>query len=146
MHELSIAQSIVDYALSETERQNAKKVTELDVDVGELMQVDTKVLLNALNMLMTDPRLKDCEVRVRATIASFSCRRCSSTWGMAEAKRQLGAVPENLLVKEPESDELPLHFLPYLYPAFIHCPKCGSSDLAVTEGEDVQIRRLVLER
>ena len=145
MHELSIAQSIVDFASSETERQNAKKVTELNVDVGELMQIDAEVLLNALKMLTTDMRMKDCKVRLRVVSASFSCRRCSSRWGMAEAKRQLGTLPPDLKVEEPESDELPLHFFPYLYPAFIHCPRCGSSDVAVTEGEDVQIRRLGLE-
>jgi hydrogenase nickel incorporation protein HypA/HybF len=145
MHELSVAQSIVDFASSEIEKQNAKKVTELDVDVGELMQIDAKVLLNALKMLTTDMKMKDCKVHLRVVSASFSCRRCSSRWGMAEAKKQLGAVSQDLLVEEPESDELPLHFLPYLYPAFIHCPECGSSDSAVTEGEDVQIRRLVLE-
>jgi hydrogenase nickel incorporation protein HypA/HybF len=144
MHELSVAQSIADFALSEAERQDGKRVMEMYVEVGELMQVDTKVLADALNMVMTGPKLKDCRVRVQVTGASFSCRRCSSRWDMAEAKRQLGAVPESLLVEEPESDELPLHFLPYLYPAFIHCPKCGSSDAAVKEGEDVQIRRLVL--
>jgi len=145
MHELSVARSITDFALSETERQNAKKVMEVYVDVGELMQVDTAVLLDALKALMTGAKLKDCKVRVQVAAASFSCRRCSSTWGMKEAKQQLGAVPEDLLVREPDSDELPLHFLPYLYPAFVHCPKCGSSDVAVLEGEDVQIRRLVLE-
>jgi len=145
MHELSVAQSIAGFALSETEKRNAKKVTELHIDVGELMQVDTKILLDALNMLMVGTRLKGCDVRIRVVGASFSCRRCSARWGMAEAKRQLGAVEEDLLVKEPDSDELPLHFLPYLYPAFIHCPKCGSSDVAATRGEDVQIRKMVLE-
>jgi hydrogenase nickel incorporation protein HypA/HybF len=145
MHELSVAQSIAGFALSETESQNANKVREIYVDVGELMQVDTKVLLDALKMLMTGPKLEGCKVRVQVTAASFSCRRCSSAWGMAEAKSQLGEVSQELLVKEPDSDELPLHFLPYLYPAFIHCPKCGSSDIAATEGEDVQIRKMVLE-
>jgi hydrogenase nickel incorporation protein HypA/HybF len=145
MHELSVAQSIVDYALTEVEKRNATKVGEISVEVGELMQVDTKVLLDALRMLMSGPKLEGCKVRIQVAAASFSCRRCSSEWGMDEARSQLGAVSHDLLVKEPDSDELPLHFLPYLYPAFIHCPKCGSSDVAVTEGEDVQIRKLVVE-
>ncbi len=145
MHELSVAQSIADFALSETDKHKAEKVKELWVDVGELMQVDMKVLGDALKMLTAGGKFKDCHVRIEMTRAAFECRRCSSRWGMEEAKRQLGAVPEDLLVEEPDSDELPLHFLPYLYPAFIHCPKCGSSDVEVTEGEDVQIRKLVLE-
>ncbi len=145
MHELSVAQNIVDFAVSETEKQDAKRVAELHVDVGELMQIDTRVLLDALRMLMTGGRLRDCNVRVRVTRASFSCRRCSSSWGIAEAKKQLGSVPANLLIREPDSDELPLHFLPSLYQAFVHCPKCGTADVEATDGEDVRIRKLVLE-
>ncbi len=37
-------------------------MTELNVDVGELMQIDAEVLLNALKMLTTDVKMKDCEV------------------------------------------------------------------------------------
>jgi len=145
MHELSIARSIVDFAESEKERQNAERVTEIQLEVGELMQVDSSVLLQALEALTAGSSLKGCRVRVDVLPASFSCRRCSSSWDMEEAKKQLGVVQEDLLVKEPDSDELPLHFLPYLYPAFIHCPTCGSSDVEVVTGEDVQIRRMVLE-
>jgi len=145
MHELSVAQNIVDFVLSEMEKRRAKRVIEIEVDVGELMQIDKDVLVRALEALTSDARLKDCRVRVRAVPASFTCRRCSSSWGMKEAREQLGVVPKELLVKEPDSDELPLHFLPYLYPAFLHCPNCKSSDISVIEGEDVRIGRIVLE-
>lgn len=145
MHELSVAQSIAEFTLSESDRLHAKKVRELHVYVGELMQVDKNVLIRALEALMTDARLKDCRLHVQVVPASFTCRRCSSTWGMKEAEEQLGVVPQELLVEEPDSDELPLHFLPYLFPAFIHCPKCGSSDISAVEGEDVRIGRIVLE-
>lgn len=144
MHELSVAQSIVDFALSEADKREARKVTELEVGIGELMQVDGNVLVSALESLMTG-KLEGCKVEAKEIAASFECRRCSSTWGMREAREQLDAVEQDLLVKEPESNELPLHFMPYLYPAFIHCPNCGSSDISVLDGEDVKIRRIVLE-
>ena len=144
MHELAIAQSIVEAAKEEADKAGAQKVTSIEVDVGELMQLDVEALEGSLKMFRRDPRLKDMEVRVRTTRASFSCNKCGRTWGMAEARKQLEEVADELRVREPDSIELPLHFLPYLYPSFVRCPGCGSTDSDV-EGEDVVVRRVVLE-
>jgi hydrogenase nickel incorporation protein HypA/HybF len=145
MHELSLAQNVVDSVLFEVEKRKAKRVLELDVDVGELMQLDRRAFSFGLKVLMTGPILKGAHVHVRLRRASFSCRRCNSEWNMDEAKRQLEAVPEELLIREPDSKELPLHFLPYLYPVFVRCPSCGSSDIFAREGKEIQLRKLALE-
>lgn len=145
MHELGIARGIVDSAEAEAEKARAKKVVSVEVEVGELMQLDVPALEGALKSLMRGPTLEDAQIQVRLAGASFTCRRCGEEWGMGEARRQLAAVPDDLKVKEPDSLELPLHFLPYLYPAFVKCPACGSSDVSVSGGEDVKIARLVME-
>ena len=145
MHELGIAQSVVDSALAEADKVKAKRVTSIEVDVGELMQLDVKALEDALRMLMRGPRLEGAAIDVRVTEASFSCRRCGAQWRMDEAKRQLEEVPDDLRIREPDSVELPLHFLPYLYPSFVRCPSCGSSDSSATEGEDIRVTRVVLD-
>jgi hydrogenase nickel insertion protein HypA len=145
MHEFGIAQSIVEYTLSEAEKNKASRVSEIHLELGELTMIDRSILSNALKLLMTDPKLKGCKMYIRKKRVSFVCRKCSSEWSMAETMKQLNQVPEKLLVREPDSKELPLHFLPSLYSAFVRCPKCGSSDVDVTGGDDVRIRRLVLE-
>ena len=109
------------------------------------MQLDRNALAFALRLLMTGPVLNGARVHVRVRKASFSCRKCELEWGMAEAQKQLAAVPDALRVREPDSKELPLHFLPSLYPAFIHCPRCGSSDISSKEGEEIQLRSVVME-
>jgi hydrogenase nickel incorporation protein HypA/HybF len=109
------------------------------------MQLDRSALAFALRLLMTGPVLGGARVHVRVKKATFTCRKCNSEWGMAEAQKQLAKVPEGLRVMEPDSRELPLHFLPFLYPAFIRCPKCGSSDISSKEGEEIQLRRVVME-
>ena len=144
MHELSIAQSIVDAVLSEAQRSGARNVTEVSVDVGQLMQLDRNALAFAIRTLMTGPVLKGARVHVRLKKASFSCKRCNQVWGMAEAQKQLRRIPDALRISEPDGKELPLHFLPYLYPAFIRCPRCGSSDISSREGEEIQLRRVVM--
>jgi hydrogenase nickel incorporation protein HypA/HybF len=145
LHELGIADSIVDSALAEADRVKAEKVTSIEIEVGELMQLDTQALEDALKLLMRGPRLEGAEVEVRVTEASFSCRRCGKEWGMGETKRQLAAIPDDLRIREPDSIELPLHFLPYLYPSFVKCPSCGSSDTSPTRGEDIRVTRVVLD-
>ena len=145
MHEMGIAQNIVDTVLSEAEKKGAKRITEISVDVGQLMQLDRDALAFGLKLLMRGPTLRGARVRVRVRKASFSCRRCNSEWGMAEAQKQLAEVPDALRVREPDSKELPLHFLPYLYSAFIRCPGCGSSDIFSREGEEIKFRRVLME-
>ena len=145
MHELSVAQSILDAVLSEGEKSNAKKIKEINVEVGELMQIDVEALKTMLMLLLKGPKLAHAQLKLKIRKASFACRKCSEKWGMSEAKKQLSRTPDELLVREPDSKELPLHFLPYLYPAFIRCPKCGSSDTVVTQGEGIRLRGLIMQ-
>jgi hydrogenase nickel incorporation protein HypA/HybF len=145
LHELSVARSIVDVVLDEADKNNAAAVAEVDIDVGEIMQVDAEVLRKALAALMTGPRLAGAQVRVRIEKAKFSCHRCGSEWDMADAKKQLSEVPDSLMIREPDSNELPLHFLPNLYAAFIRCPTCGTSDFSAVRGDDIRVMRVVLE-
>ncbi|HYB45724.1 MAG TPA: hydrogenase/urease maturation nickel metallochaperone HypA [Nitrososphaerales archaeon] len=144
MHELSIAQSIIDYAVSEADRNKAEAVSEIQVDVGELMQVDVKAMRELIKLLMKGPRLEHCKVRLRIVEARFQCRKCGFGWAMSEAKKQLQQTTDSLLVREPDSKELPLHFLPSLYSSFIRCPRCGSADFGANSGEDIRLRKLVL--
>ncbi len=145
MHALSIAQSIVDTALSEADRHNAKTIREMHIDVGEMMQVDTKDLSNALSLLMTDQRLKGCKLDLQAEVASFSCRKCNSSWGIAEVEEQLASAPDSQLASMSDSEEPPHHFPPSLYLASLNCLKCGGTDVSVNSGEGVRLRKLVLE-
>jgi len=144
LHELGIAQSIVESALEEADRARAARVVSVTIEVGELMQVEVDVLKRALESLMRGPRLRGATIEVRTARAAFSCNRCGRGWGM-EVRRQLASIPDGLKVREPDSLELPLHFLPYLYPTFVRCPGCGSSDTSVAAGEDIRVRRVALD-
>jgi hydrogenase nickel incorporation protein HypA/HybF len=146
MHELGVAQSIVDAVLSEAERVNAKRVKEINIDVGELMQLDVQVLTEALSLLTKGSKLEGARVLTHVKGASFSCRRCGAKWNMMDARKQLDRVADELLIREPDSKETPLHFLPYMYNTFIQCPKCGSSDASASPGaDDLLLRKLVME-
>jgi hydrogenase nickel incorporation protein HypA/HybF len=144
LHELSLAQTIVDSVLSEAERMGGTRVARIDIGVGEMMQLDRRALAGALRILLDGSRLKGARVSLHVESAAFTCRRCDKRWGMSQAMKQLAEVPDVLRVREPDSKELPLHFLPYLYPAFLRCPYCGSSDILAYRGKEIRIRRVVL--
>jgi hydrogenase nickel incorporation protein HypA/HybF len=145
MHEMSLAQSLMSSVLREMEKHNATKVLEIRVEIGELMQLDRPIFVEALTSLLEGPKLDGARLDVGVEKANFTCGRCSSKWGMEEAKKQLEKVAGDLLVEEPDSKELPLHFLPELYPAFVHCPNCGSSDVFLSEGGAIKVSKLVLK-
>jgi hydrogenase nickel insertion protein HypA len=146
MHELTMAKNIIEALTLEVEKNNARAVKEVNIDVGELMQLDAEALREALKLLLTGPKFENAKVLVHVRKATFSCVRCGNKWDMVETKKQLSSsIPDSLLVREPESKELPLHFIPYLYSSFVHCPDCGSSDITTSDGEDVKIRKIVME-
>lgn len=146
MHELSIAQSILDAVNLEADKHKAKNVNEINIDVGELMQLDTSALSDSLKLLLTtDSRLKTARALIHVQSASFRCNKCGSEWDMNETRKQLDRVSDSLLVREPDSKELPLHFLPSLFPSFVHCPECGSADVSTVGGDDIKLRKLIME-
>ncbi len=143
---MSLAQSVIASVTSEAEKHEAKKVVKISIAVGELMQLDKGILVDSFQSLLDGPMLSGAEVEVTDDRAAFTCQKCSAKWGMDVARQQLKAVGADLLISEPDSQELPLHFLPELYPAFIHCPSCGSSDIFLSDGGAIKITRLVLEK
>jgi len=145
LHEFSIAQSIVDSVVHEAVAKHASRVREISIEVGQLMQIDSRILKSALNLLRSGPLLDHTRIQLHPVKARFSCRRCGNKWTMNETKRQLSTVSQQLLVREPNSRELPLHFLPYFYNAFLRCVKCGSTDFEVSAGKEIMIRRVVME-
>jgi hydrogenase nickel incorporation protein HypA/HybF len=145
MHEFSIAQSLVESVISEAKKNNAKKVLVIEIWIAELMQLDKDIFVNLVSSLLTGPVLSSAHLEVKTEKAAFTCRKCGRSWGMDEAKKQLQEIEKGLLIKEPDGVDPPLHFLPQLYPAFIHCPDCGSSDILLQDSGSVQITRLVLE-
>ena len=144
LHELSLADSIVGTVLLEIERNHASRVSEVSVDVGELMQIETDILHDAIKFLMTGKKLKGARVFVNLVRASFSCRKCGNHWDMKQVRKQLETVPESLLVREPDSKELPLHFFPYLYPSLRNCSKCGSKDNDTLTGDDIKLKNIIM--
>lgn len=145
MHELSAAHSIVEAVLVEAEKYGASHVKEINVDVGELKQLDTRALSESLKILMNGDMLRAAKIRIHVKRAHFSCRNCQNQWSMKEARKQLESGTDSLPIREIGSKEFSPHFLPHLSPSYIHCSKCGSDDVTTLEGDDLKLKNIVTE-
>ncbi len=123
MHELSMVQDVVDAALTEAARHNARRVTRLKLEVGDLAFLADAPLQQAFDQLSRGTSLEGAElvvVRLRTTIM---CPACGHT-GL------VGLSPGT------EADH---HHLPPL-----ECPQCGGPP-EITSGSGVVLRDLELE-
>ena len=62
MHELTIAQNVIDSVLSEVEKNGAKKVLVIEISIGELMQFDKDAFIYSLSILLNGPVLGVCKI------------------------------------------------------------------------------------
>ena len=86
MHEMGIANSILDGVRSESERRNGAKVVKVGVRVGELAAVDPESLRFCFEVLVAgspfEPLALDLEVSPRRR----RCLTCSEVFAAAEAQ------------------------------------------------------------
>ncbi len=145
MHEWSIAEAVCRAAVELAKARGAKRIVELRVRVGELAQLDLRILREALGVLAEDSILQGARIEVEVERAEMRCNKCGYRCGMAELLSTLiSSTPE--IVDEDGARDLPLHYYPGLIYALGRCPRCGSRDFEVRGGRSVEIERVVVER
>ena len=144
MHEWSIAGAVVSSLIDFARREGVKKILEVEVAYGEVMDLDRDILAEAIRVLSRGSPLEGASILLREEEAKFRCNSCGAEWGMEEALSSISS--EIGVLEEPGGIESPLHFLPDLAPALIKCPRCGSRDFELSSGKGVRVLRVVVER
>ena len=78
MHEMSIVASIVDIAEDEARKANAKKITELELDIGTISGIEFEALNFAFIALKPKTMLKDAEIKINTIQAISKCLKCDN--------------------------------------------------------------------
>ncbi len=76
MHELSIAMSIVEIAEENVQQSKLSKVTEIELDVGELSGVVFDALEFAMVEAVKDTVLKDAVRKINRIPGKAKCKEC----------------------------------------------------------------------
>jgi len=76
MHELSIAISIVDLAIDQATRASARRVSEVELDIGELSGIEYEALEFSLGIAAKDTMLEETQFRINRVEAVAECPGC----------------------------------------------------------------------
>ena len=76
MHELSIAESILEAVRNERARLNAARVTKVGVRIGELAGVDPEALSFGFEVLVKDTDLEPLALAIECVARRHECRKC----------------------------------------------------------------------
>jgi hydrogenase nickel incorporation protein HypA/HybF len=77
MHEFSIAVSIVDIAVEHAEKANAKKVNEVELEIGELSGVICEAMETAMEAAIKGTLLEGAEIKILRITGRGMCAECN---------------------------------------------------------------------
>lgn len=90
MHEMSIAESIVEIAKEYAGKENAKKVTELELSIGTLAGIEFESLEFALDVCKNGTILENAKININKIKAKARCLDCNSEF---EVEQVFDACP-----------------------------------------------------
>ena len=121
MHEFSTVKNIVEKVTEVAEKEGAKEITRLEIELGELTLLEGEQIKFWLEMMLSQTELgKSTEVILHRICGVIQCNSCGYKGG-------LGTIGMD-------------HYFPVLM-----CPKCESHDLKVIEGDDCIIKSVEIE-
>lgn len=84
MHELSIANSILEAVRKERERLNGVRVTKVGVRIGELAGVDPEALSFGFGVLVKDTDLEPLPLEIEFTSRRHECSKCKHVFTVVD--------------------------------------------------------------
>ena len=123
MHEWALAEAVVSASVRIAEEKGLKEITELEIKIGELQQIDQEIFEFALSQLRS-PLLKNTKFSLETVEAELKCRVCNHKWKF-NTKNMDECVSEFI------------HFVPEIAHTYLKCPECGSPDFEIVTGRGV---------
>jgi hydrogenase nickel incorporation protein HypA/HybF len=128
MHEWALAEAVIAAALEIAEKEGLKEISEINIRIGELQQIEEDIFEFALSNLKSD-KLKNAKIVISTAKAEFRCRICGTKWFFEKNK-----------VSEDMAEAI--HFVPEVAHTYIKCPSCGSPDFEIVEGRGVWLENI----
>lgn len=118
MHEISIAGAIIDSVLDAANKNNAKKVEKVFIEVGELTALNPDQLRFIFETITKGTAAEGAKYDIATIKPLISCKKCSYN----------GPI---------EYYEKMHFFLP-----IIKCPECGNSDVDIIAGRECCVKKI----
>lgn len=118
MHEISIAGAIIDSVLDCAKKNEAKKVEEIFIEVGELTALNPDQLKFIFETITKGTVAQDAKYDIHVVKPLISCRKCSYSGNIEFFER--------------------LHF----FLPVIKCPDCGDTDVDIIAGRECCVKKI----
>jgi hydrogenase nickel incorporation protein HypA/HybF len=128
MHEWALAEAVLKAASEIAKKEKLAEVTEVNVKIGELQQVERELLRFALQQLKP-PKFNNTRFHVTRAKTTLKCRNCGNTWQFKKQKL------------DPATAEA-IHFIPEVAHTYIKCPRCGSPDFEFAAGRGIWLQNI----
>jgi hydrogenase nickel incorporation protein HypA/HybF len=128
MHEWALAEAVLKAASEIAEKEQLEEVTEVNIRIGELQEIEREIFVFALQQLKIE-KFRKAKFRIKRSKTVLNCRNCSNTW-------QLGKEQLDEATKEA------IHFIPEVAHSYIKCSRCGSPDFEITQGRGIWLQNI----
>ena len=130
MHEWALAESVIKTSIAAAEKEQLKKITEINVRLGALQQITNDIFRFALDEIAASykDKFQNVTINIETEETTLQCKQCEHSWQFKDMKDGLS-----------EDEAEAIHFIPEV--AFVHtrCPKCHSPDFRIVKGRGVSI-------
>ncbi len=121
MHELSMAQGIINAVLDTAKENNATEVNEVTIEVGRLAMINPEQLQFILGVLIENTIMEDAEINFEEIPVEMKCFDCD--------------FHGNAVLDDSD------HYAP-----LVKCPKCDSLKIDILNGKDIIVKNIVIEK
>ena len=121
MHELSMASAIINTIIEAAEKNEAIKVLEVTVEIGQMTMLNPEQLKFMLEVLSEDTILSEAKLNMEEISIEIECLSCGFK-GKADFEEQD-------------------HYL-----TIINCPECDERNLNITAGRECNVKNIKIEK
>jgi hydrogenase nickel incorporation protein HypA/HybF len=122
MHEFAFAYNIFKVAEATAVKYNAKKITEVMLEIGELTLIVPELLQRSFEMATKGSIAEGAKLNIQITPGKIRCRECS----------KISAVS---LTRESQLTGLQL----------FKCSNCGSNNTEIIEGKKANVKNIKIQ-
>ncbi|MCC7552897.1 MAG: hydrogenase maturation nickel metallochaperone HypA [Methanobacteriaceae archaeon] len=121
MHELAMAQGIINSVIETANENNATEVTEIVIEIGKLVLINPEQLSFMLDVLCENTIVENAKFDIIEIPAEIECPECK-------------------FKGNANTDDLD-HYAP-----IIECPKCKNKRVSILNGKDCIVRNIIIEQ
>ena len=121
MHELAMAQSIINSVIETAEENEATEVNEVIIEIGKLVLINPEQLSFLLDVLTENTIADNAKFEINEMPVEIECSNCN-------------------FHGNANTDDLD-HYAP-----IIECPKCENKAIKILNGKDCIVKNIIIEK